>query len=207
MNSDDLTVEEGTELVKLARSAVESYLRNGKIINSTNKSNKKAGIFVTLYQLDISNREKNLRGCIGYTIPSWNIQDTVITAAINAATEDPRFIALSQEELEYTIFEVSVLSKPTLIQVDNTQAFQSEIIIGRDGLLLESKFGSGLFLPQVPVEQSWTISEYLTNLCHKAGAPADTWKFPDSRLYKFRSLIFTENLPNGEIHPENHKIN
>jgi len=206
MNSDDLTVEEGIELVRLARIAVESYLRNGKIINSTNKSNKKAGIFVTLYQTDTSNSEKNLRGCIGYTIPSQNIYDTVIAAAINAATEDPRFMTINQEELENTIFEVSVLTKPALILVDNTLAFQSEIIIGRDGLLLESKYGSGLFLPQVPVEQKWTISEYLTNLCYKAGAPADTWKLPDSRLYKFRSLIFTENLSNGEIHPKNHEI-
>lgn len=196
MNSDDLTVEEGTELVKLARAAVESYLRNGKIINSTKKSNKKAGIFVTLYQTQTSNSEKNLRGCIGYTIPSRNVYDTVIAAAINAATEDPRFMALSQEELENTIFEVSVLTKPILIKVNNTLAFQSEIIIGRDGLLLESKYGSGLFLPQVPVEQKWTINEYLASLCYKAGAPADAWKLPDSRLYKFRSLVFTENIPN-----------
>jgi len=195
MNSDDLTVEEGTELVKLARTAVESYLRNGKIINTTNKSNKKAGIFVTLYQTHTSNSEKNLRGCIGYIIPSYNVYDTVIAAAINAATEDPRFMALSQEELENTIFEVSVLTKPTLIQVNNTLSFQSEIIIGTDGLLLESKYGSGLFLPQVPVEQKWTINEYLANLCYKAGAPADAWKLPDSRLYKFRSLVFTENKP------------
>jgi uncharacterized protein (TIGR00296 family) len=206
MNSDDITVEEGTELVRLARTAVESYLRNGKIINSTNKSNKKAGIFVTLYQTDSSNGEKNLRGCIGYTIPSRNIHDTVIAAAINAATEDPRFMTLSQEELQNTIFEVSVLTKPTLIQVDNTLAFQSEIIIGRDGLLLESRYGSGLFLPQVPVEQKWTINEYFANLCHKAGAPADTWKLPDSRLYKFRSLVFTENLPERDIHLKNHEI-
>ena len=195
MDSDDLTVEEGTELVKLARAAVESYLRNGKIINSTKKSNKKAGIFVTLYQTQTSNSEKNLRGCIGYTIPSRNVYDTVIAAAINAATEDPRFMALSQEELENTIFEVSVLTKPILIKVNNTLAFQSEIIIGRDGLLLESKYGSGLFLPQVPVEQKWTINEYLASLCYKAGAPADAWKLPDSRLYKFRSLVFTENIP------------
>ena len=195
MNSEDLTVEEGTELVYLARKAVESYLRDGKIINTTNESNRKAGIFVTLYQTHSSNSEKNLRGCVGYTIPSRNIYDTVIAAAINAATEDYRFMALSQEELENTIFEVSVLTKPTLIQVDSTLAFQNEIIIGRHGLLLESRYGSGLFLPQVPVEQKWTINEYLVNLCNKAGAPTDAWKLSDSRLYKFRSLVFTENLP------------
>ena len=207
MDSDEVTIEEGTELVRLARTAVESFLRNGKIMISTNKSIKKAGIFVTLYQIGKGKSEKNLRGCIGYTIPSWNIHDTVISAAINAATGDPRFIALGQEELDNVIFEVSVLTKPTLIQVDNTQAFQSEIIIGRDGLLIESKYGSGLFLPQVPLEQKWTTDEYLRNLCYKAGAPADAWKLPDSKLYKFYTMIFSEKLPNREIHLENNKIN
>lgn len=205
MNSD-LTVEEGTELVRLARTAVELYLKNGKILNSTNKSNKKAGIFVTLYQLDTSNSKKNFRGCIGYTVPSWNIHDTVVTAAINAATKDPRFIALRQEELDKVIFEVSVLTKPIPIEIDNTQAILSEIVIGRDGLILESNYGSGLFLPQVPVEQRWTINEYLTNLCYKAGAPVDTWKLPDSKLYKFHTMVFREKLPNREIHAENDKI-
>jgi len=204
--NSDLTVAEGTELVRLARTAVELYLKNGKIINSTNKGNKKAGIFVTLYQLDISNSKKNLRGCIGYTVPSWNIHDTVVAAAINAATEDPRFIALGQEELDKVIFEVSVLTKPIPIQIDNTQEFLSEIVIGRDGLILESNYGSGLFLPQVPVEQRWTINEYLTNLCYKAGAPVDTWKLPDSKLYKFHTMVFSEKLPNREIHTEHDKI-
>jgi hypothetical protein len=204
--NSDLTVEEGTELVRLARTAVELYLKNGKIINSTNKSNKKAGIFVTLYQLDTINSKKNLRGCIGYTVPSSNIHDTVVAAAINAAAEDPRFIALGQEELDKVIFEVSVLTKPIPIQIDNTQAFLSEIVIGRDGLILESNYGSGLFLPQVPVEQRWTINEYLTNLCYKAGAPVDTWKLPDSKLYKFHTMVFREKLPNREIHAEYDKI-
>jgi len=204
--NSDLTVAEGTELVRLARTAVELYLKNGKIIKSTNEGNKKAGIFVTLYQLDTSNSKQNLRGCIGYTVPSWNIHDTVVAAAINAATEDPRFVALGQEELDKVIFEVSVLTKPIPIQIDNTQAFLSEIVIGRDGLILESNYGSGLFLPQVPVEQRWTINEYLMNLCYKAGAPVDSWKLPDSKLYKFHTMVFREKLPNREIHAENDKI-
>jgi uncharacterized protein len=203
MNSDQVTFEEGTELVRLARIAVESYLKNGKIINTTNKSIKKAGIFVTLYQIDKTKSEKILRGCIGYTTPSWNIHETVISAAINAATEDPRFIALSQEELNNVIFEVSVLTKPILIKVDNTEALQSEIVIGKDGLIIESDYGSGLFLPQVPVEQKWTTKDYLTNLCYKAGAPADAWKLSDSKIYKFNTMVFSEKLTNRKINIEN----
>jgi uncharacterized protein (TIGR00296 family) len=127
----------------------------------------------------------------------------VIDAAINAATQDPRFIAVSEKELEEVIFEVSVLTKPFLIRVDDTNLSLNKIVIGRDGLMLESRYGSGLFLPQVPVEQNWNVRQYLTNLCYKAGAPSDAWLLSDSNLYTFRSYIFREKLPNSEIYAEN----
>lgn len=207
MDADDITIEEGIELVRLARTSVESYIKNRKIINSPIKSNKKSGVFVTVYHLNTKNSQKNLRGCIGYIIPLKNIYDSIIAAAINAATKDPRFSAISERELDEVIFEVSVLTKPLLIRVDNSDVSLSKIVIGRDGLILESVYGSGLFLPQVPVEQKWNISEYLTNLCYKAGAPSDTWLLPDSKLYTFHSIIFREKLPNREIYAENHKVN
>ena len=207
MDTDDITIEEGIELVRLARTSVESYIKNGKIINSPIKSNKKSGVFVTVYHLNIKNSQKNLRGCIGYIIPLKNIHDLVIAAAINAATKDLRFSAISERELDEVIFEVSVLTKPSLIRVDNSDVSLNKIVIGRDGLMLESVYGSGLFLPQVPVEQKWNVREYLTNLCYKAGAPSDTWLLPDSKLYTFHSIIFREKLPNREIYAENYKVN
>jgi uncharacterized protein len=203
MTPEDITLREGTQLVKLARTAVVSFIKNKKIINFTNNSNRRAGVFVTIYHVNNMNSEKNLRGCIGYVFPPQNIYDSVIAAAINAATEDPRFIAISEKELDHLIFEVSVLSKPALIQVENTDVSLGNIVIGKDGLILESRYGSGLFLPQVPVEQKWNIREYITNLCFKAGAPSDAWLLPDSKLYTFSSLIFREKLPNREIYPEN----
>jgi uncharacterized protein (TIGR00296 family) len=206
MDKDDMTIEEGRELVRLARTSVKSYIKNRKIINSAINSNKKSGVFVTIYHLNTTNSQKNLRGCIGHIIP-LNIYDSVIAAAINAATKDPRFSALSERELDEVIFEVSVLTKPSLIRVDNSDVSLNKIVIGRDGLLLESVYGSGLFLPQVPVEQKWNMREYLTNLCYKAGAPPDTWLLPDSKLYTFHSIIFREKLPNREIYAENHKVN
>jgi hypothetical protein len=35
---------------------------------------------------------------------------------------------------------------------------------------------SGLLLPQVPVEEKWTVEEYLDYLCMKAGLPQKTWR-------------------------------
>lgn len=205
MAIDEITTWEGIDLVRLARKSVESFIKNKKIINSNN-SNKKAGVFVTIYHVNNMSDEKILRGCIGYVSPSNNIYNSVIAAAINAATEDPRFIAISEKELNEVIFEVSVLTKPSLIQIENTDESIKKIVIGRDGLLLESRYGSGLFLPQVPVEQKWNNREYLSNLCYKAGAPSDAWLLDDSKLYTFCSLIFRERSPNSEIiaqNPEN----
>ena len=203
MDAHEITVQEGKGLVRLARTSVESFLKNRKLVISANNSNKKSGVFVTIYHLNQENNEKNLRGCIGYILPSKDIYDSVIDAAINAATQDPRFIAVSEKELEEVIFEVSVLTKPFRIRVEDTNLSLNKILIGRDGLMLESRYGSGLFLPQVPVEQNWNVRQYLTNLCYKAGAPSDAWLLPDSYLYTFRSYIFREKLPNSEIYAEN----
>ena len=205
MAIDEITTGEGIDLVRLARKSVESFIKNKKITNSNINSNKKAGLFVTIYHVNNKSNEKNLRGCIGYVSPSNNIYNSVIAAAINAATEDPRFIAISEKELNEVIFEVSVLTKPSLIQIENTDESIKKIVIGRDGLLLESRYGSGLFLPQVPVEQKWNNREYLSNLCYKAGAPSDAWLLDDSKLYAFSSLIFRERSSNSEIIAENPK--
>jgi uncharacterized protein len=203
MATEEISIQEGTELVRLARTSVEAYIKNKKIFSIEKNSNKKAGVFVTLYYINKTNDEKNLRGCIGSVFPTQNIYHSVIAAAINAATEDPRFISINEKELDDVIFEVSVLTKPSLIRLDNTDASLSKIVIGRDGLMLESRYGWGLFLPQVPVEQKWNARDYLSNLCYKTGAPSDAWLLPDSKLYTFCSLIFREKLPNREIYAEN----
>jgi len=203
MATEEISSQEGTELVRLARTSVEAYIKNKKISSIEKNSNKKAGVFVTLYYINKTNNEKNLRGCIGYVFPTQNIYHSVFDAAINAATEDPRFIAINEKELDDVIFEVSVLTKPSLIRLDITDASLSKVVIGRDGLMLESRYGSGLLLPQVPVEQKWNVRDYLSNLCYKAGAPSDAWLLPDSKLYTFCSLIFREKLPNREIYAEN----
>ncbi|MBQ7607395.1 MAG: AMMECR1 domain-containing protein, partial [Desulfovibrionaceae bacterium] len=34
----------------------------------------------------------------------------------------------------------------------------------------------GVFLPQVPIEQGWNLSQYLDHLCLKAGVPVGSYK-------------------------------
>ena len=189
----------GEKLVKLARKAVEKYLTESVVINADNSYGltQKAGVFVTVNYL--SNNKEYLRGCIGFPLAEKTLHQSVIEAAIAAATQDPRFEPINKEDIENIIFEVSVLSPPEKIEVQNPKDYKNHIKIGRDGLILKCKYGSGLLLPQVPVELNWDIEEYLANICYKAGAPPDAWLMPESQLYKFGATIYKEFEPNGNV--------
>jgi hypothetical protein len=188
---------EGAELVRLARKAVETYLKGSVAIRPENDVSEKAGVFVTLNYLT-RNKEEHLRGCIGFPLPEKRLHQSVVEAAIAAATEDPRFPPVDKQELDSIIFEVSVLTQPEEIR-SNPADYKKEIKIGRDGLILRWHYGSGLLLPQVPVELKWDIDEYLANICYKAGAPPDVWLDPDSKLYKFQAMVFKETEPRGKV--------
>ena len=189
----------GEQLVKLARRAVEKYLNESAIITADKPDglSEKVGVFVTLNYL--SNNKEYLRGCVGFPLPEKKLYQSVIEAAIAAATQDPRFDPVNKEDMGNIIFEVSVLSQPQKIEVQNPKDYKNRINIGRDGLILKWKYGSGLLLPQVPVELNWDVDEYLANICYKAGASPDAWLMPESQLYKFEATIYKESEPNGKI--------
>ncbi len=187
---------EGAELVRLARKAVETYLHESVVIRSEQEA-AKAGVFVTLNYLT-RNKQEHLRGCIGFPLPEKELYQSVVEAAIAAATEDPRFPPVDKQELDSMIFEVSVLTPPEEIKAKPAD-YKKEIKIGRDGLILRWRYGSGLLLPQVPVELKWDVDEYLANICYKAGAPADAWLDPASKLYRFQAIVFKEVEPRGKV--------
>jgi uncharacterized protein len=188
---------EGAELVRLARKAVEKYLHESVVIQPDKTGDYKAGVFVTLNYLTRS-KEEHLRGCIGFPLPEKKLHQSVIEAAIAAAIDDPRFPPVDKQELENIVFEVSVLTPPEEIRCKPTD-YKKEIVVGRDGLVLRWRYGSGLLLPQVPVELKWDVDDYLANICYKAGAPPDAWLDPASKLFKFQAIVFKEAEPKGRI--------
>ncbi|MEM4474099.1 MAG: TIGR00296 family protein [Candidatus Bathyarchaeia archaeon] len=199
--SFDLSLDEGEFLVKLARKAVEEYLISHKRIAAPQKLPEKllklCGVFVTINRL--IGGEKELRGCIGYPYPTNPLVEAVIDSAISSATQDPRFPPLSIEELETVVFEVSILTPPELINVENPREYPSKIKIGEDGLIIERVIFRGLLLPQVPVEWGWDAEEFLCQCCLKAGLPPDCWLMKGTKVYKFQAIIFEEESPRGKV--------
>jgi uncharacterized protein (TIGR00296 family) len=198
----DLSLQEGKFLIDLARNAVREYLEKGKIIKPPESTPRKlfenCGVFVTINKL--KNGTKKLRGCIGYPYPTNPLVEAVVDSAINAATQDPRFYPLSSAELRQVIFEVSVLTPPEEVRVDNPKDYLSKIKVGQDGLIIERGIYKGLLLPQVPVEWEWCEEEFLCQCCIKAGLPPDSWLTKDTKIYKFQAIIFEEEKPKGEVH-------
>lgn len=197
----ELTDEEGTLLVKLARNTVKTYLETGQTQkppkDTHQKLYEKCGVFVTINTFNAG--EKSLRGCIGYPYPTSPLVEAVIDSAVNASTEDPRFPSMTLGELDSCVFEVSVLTPPEPVQVENPKQYIKQIKVGQDGLIIEKGYNKGLLLPQVPVEWQWCEEEFLCQCCMKAGLPPDSWLTRGTKIYRFTAIIFEEQTPNGEI--------
>ena len=196
-----LTQEEGEFLVKLARKTVQEHLKTGKVVNVPKDTPaelmQRCGVFVTVNSLE--HGKKKLRGCIGYPYPTTVLAQAVIECAISSATQDPRFSPLSSEELDKVIFEVSVLTPPELVEVEDPRHLPSRIKIGKNGLIVERGFYKGLLLPQVPVEYNWDKEEFLCQCCIKAGLPPDNWLIKTTKIHKFQCVIATETSPSGPV--------
>ncbi|MGH9927393.1 MAG: TIGR00296 family protein, partial [Nitrososphaeraceae archaeon] len=168
------TLKEGQHLVNVARDIVERLFDDRRpSLEPLIETNVKAGVFVSIH--DCSTGENILRGCVGFPLPRGEFCSSLEEAAIAAATQDPRFSPISKEELGKLIFEVSVLNRPELISVAKPTDYLTMVKIGVDGLMLSWGEHSSLLLPQVALEFNWTVDEFLSNLCHKAGLTPDMW--------------------------------
>lgn len=179
-----LNKKQRESLLGIARKSIETYLSTAKMMEVSESDpllNKEMGVFVTL------NKAGQLRGCIGNMIGREPLYLTVRDMAVESATGDPRFTAVTQAELKDIEIEISVLSP--LEKVDSADA----IILGKHGVIVKNGFSSGVFLPQVAAETGWSKEEFLSNLCaHKAGLAPDAWKDPSTEIYIFTAEVFSE---------------
>ncbi len=171
-------------IFKIARQTIQSrFDSNIKLMDCPPDPvfNESFGIFVTL------TKHGNLRGCIGYVKPYKPLYHSLIDLSFAAAFNDNRFNPLQKEEFKDLSIEISLLSP--LIQVESIE----EIVVGRDGLLIDHPWGSGLLLPQVATKYNWTKEEFLKQTCHKACLDEDCWQKHNTKIYRFEAEIFSED--------------
>lgn len=147
--------------VRLAREAIETFVIAGNRIETpqdltTEMTTERAGVFVSI------KNASGLRGCIGTTGGTEkNIAEEIISNAIKAATEDPRFESIEEWELEDLIISVDVLSRSE--KVDSIEDLDPKVY----GVIVSSGFRGGLLLPDL--QGIDTPEEQIRIVLNKAG--------------------------------------
>ena len=147
-------------IVELAKKSVETYVREGWIIKPPEpllpEMAEKAGIFVSL------KKHGQLRGCIGTFMPTCeSIGAETIINAVSAATRDPRFNPVEEDELEELTYSVDVLSSPEKV------TDVADLNPKKYGIIVASGNRRGLLLPDL--EGVDTVEEQLMITKMKAG--------------------------------------
>ncbi len=141
-----------------------------------------AGAFVSIYHDD------SLRGCLGALLPQEPLWQSIQEIALQAATCDPRFEPLEEEELSALAVEISVLGPLKPVTERSREFVASAIRVGEHGLSLRHRGRSGLLLPQVAEKQGWDALRFLEETCRKAGLDAGAWSEEGAELHGTRSF-------------------
>ncbi len=171
---DKLTLEEQKILLHLAREALESGVKGGKLPPLdesvlTPHLREDGASFVTLTV------RGQLRGCIGALEPHQPLAQDVRAHAVAAALEDPRFPAVTPDELSAIQIEISRLTRPVPLDYNDPDDLLRKLRPEIDGVILRDGFHRTTFLPQV-WEKIPDRAEFLNNLCYKMGVSPDLWR-------------------------------
>ncbi|MCK4502639.1 MAG: AmmeMemoRadiSam system protein A [Desulfuromonadales bacterium] len=178
-----LTKADAANLLIIAREAIVHQINGGDYSPTPREEkalNERSGCFVTIKQ------NGNLRGCIGNFQSHQPLFREVAIMAVAAASEDPRFQPMTQDELDNFNLEITVLSP--LEKIDDT----NQIEVGTHGIYIEKGINRGVLLPQVATDYNWDRETFLQQTCIKAGLPETSWQSPDADIYIFSGQIITE---------------
>ena len=163
-------------LVRLAKEAVETYVRQGRLIapppDLPAEAWQQAGAFVSLKV------GGELRGCIGTVEPSQpSVAEEVIFNAIRSASEDPRFPPVATQELPLLSYSVDVLAPAE--PVSSLEDLDPQ----RYGLIVRNGSRRGLLLPAIEgvetAEQQLLIARLKAALA--PDEPAEMYRFQVQR--------------------------
>jgi len=183
VSSAALTSADKKKLLAFARETLSRFFLTDTVplargFNSTLQQPR--GAFVTL------KKKGDLRGCIGRMVGDEPLGKIVGAMAMQAAFNDRRFNQLTADELNDIEMEISVLTPMKKV------SGAGDIVVGRDGVLLDKDGHHAVFLPQVAPEQGWNREEMLDNLCRKAGLEAGCWK-QRAQFSTFQAVVFSES--------------
>lgn len=160
--------------IKLAKYSLEQFFRLGHPVDPppdtpSDLLDKRAGAFVCIKV------DGNLRGCVGTIQPTQaTLAEEIMANAIQAATADPRFRAVTIDEVPRLTYSVDVLDDPEKVS--------SELMLDPKvyGVIVRRGYNTGLLLPNI--EGVNTSDEQIAIAKQKAGIGLND----EVELYRFR---------------------
>jgi AmmeMemoRadiSam system protein A len=185
--SPEYSDDERTLLLRLAHESILSALEERELSLDPPSPHlaEPRGAFTSIYL------HGELRGCVGYILPTSSVYRTVAETARAAAFDDTRFCSVKLEEARDLEIELSILSAPKPIA-------PNAIEVGRHGLLISLAGRRGLLLPQVASEHHWDRITFLEQTCRKADLPFDAWRRGAS-IEAFTAEVFGEKEPKSSL--------
>lgn len=164
--------------VALARNTIGEYIRKGKVYRpqagelTDEMRDTRAGAFVSIHE------DGELRGCIGTIAATQDtLAEEIVANAISAATRDPRFPPIREEELGSLEISVDVLGEAEPIESE------SALDVKRYGVIVEKGYRRGLLLPDLDGVD--TVEDQIAIAKRKAGIREEE---RDVKMYRFEVI-------------------
>ena len=154
--------------VQLAYAVAEEYVRHRKMPGipadlPQEMLTRQAGVFVSIHEFG------RLRGCIGTIAPTTNnIAHEIMQNAVSAATRDPRFPPITEEELPFLEISVDVLGDPEPVRS------MDELDVKKYGVIVSCGRKRGLLLPDLDGVD--TVEQQVAIAAQKGGIREDEKK-------------------------------
>lgn len=190
----ELSFHDGTRAVELARDAIGSYVLNGQREHPGSMRDAFYARTGALVRIESVRGRGSLRGCAGTYDGSDQLGHSIVAAAITAASADSCGSELSPSELSSIRLSVCIVRNH--FESANPTA---DLQLGTHGLDIAGRGQSDWMYPTVPVDNGWTVEEYLDRTCRKAGLAPASWTDDDVTVTLFEGSVFREREPSGSI--------
>ncbi|AAG20599.1 MULTISPECIES: TIGR00296 family protein [Halobacterium] len=189
-----LSFEDGARTVELARESVEAFVQNGQREQPGSMRDAFYNRTSAFVRLESTRGRGRLRGCAGAhgSIHELGNHDqqlghAIVEAAIEAASEAS--CGSEVEDAELPNIRVSVCTVSNLVLTDDPI---EDIELGVHGVAIDGDGQHGWMYPTLPVENDWSVFEYLDRTCRKANLPDGAWQDEDVMVTLFEGQVFRE---------------
>ena len=184
--------DDRASLVAAARASLAFGVENGRAPKASlapGLSPSLAAMRASFVTLKIGGK---LRGCVGSVAARRPLLLDVAANAYRAGFADPRFGALTREELEALTIDIAVLSTPRPVRFTDEADLLRQVRPDVDGLVLEDGDHRSVFLPSV-WDRIPKPEAFVKELKRKAGLA------PDHRSDELRVLRYTTERFGGGL--------